>query len=232
MREKNTLRACARCGAPFTKRQISNRNVYCSPACHDRARERWRNCDVCGRRYQPHRDGGERFCGPQCRGVARRHPKPTCERCGTEFDRTHGREQRFCSPRCAVNGRYERQREQGISPRRVVVPCVLCGRSTERFLSDLSRGGNRGRYCSKDCAYAARRGAMPKHFDAYHDGMQPTSIEAEAYAALDALGITYERQVKLGPTRVDALIPASMTVVEVQGDFWHCNPAVYPDGPQ
>jgi len=31
---------------------------------------------------------------------------------------------------------------------------------------------------------------------------------------------------------VDAYIPESKTVIECQGDFWHCNPRMYPNGPK
>jgi very-short-patch-repair endonuclease len=58
-----------------------------------------------------------------------------------------------------------------------------------------------------------------------------TSIEAEVYAALTAAGVKHERQKPLGPWVVDAYVPALGLVIECQGDFWHCNPAVYPDGP-
>lgn len=60
----------------------------------------------------------------------------------------------------------------------------------------------------------------------------PTSIEYETYQALQEMGFDYEPQVQVGRFLVDAFIPSLNTVVECQGDYWHCNPKVYPDGPQ
>lgn len=58
----------------------------------------------------------------------------------------------------------------------------------------------------------------------------PTSIESSLYAALDAMGVVYQAQANVGSYVVDALLTGNV-VVEALGDFWHCNPAVYPDGP-
>lgn len=60
----------------------------------------------------------------------------------------------------------------------------------------------------------------------------PTSIEAETYAALKDLGILFEPQRRIGKFIVDAFIPDRNIVIECQGDYFHCNPRVYPDGPK
>jgi G:T-mismatch repair DNA endonuclease (very short patch repair protein) len=62
--------------------------------------------------------------------------------------------------------------------------------------------------------------------------ISPTSIEVDAYRALDELGIAYKPQHRLGSFVIDALIEDRKIAVEVQGDYWHCNPTKYPNGPQ
>jgi G:T-mismatch repair DNA endonuclease (very short patch repair protein) len=62
--------------------------------------------------------------------------------------------------------------------------------------------------------------------------LKPTSIERAMYDALAELGVTFERQHAIGRWLVDAYLPATRTIVEAQGDFYHCNPAKYPDGPR
>ncbi len=61
--------------------------------------------------------------------------------------------------------------------------------------------------------------------------MKPTSIEVETYDALRDLGIDFLPQHHLGHYVVDAFVPSLGLVIECQGDFFHSNPSVYPEGP-
>lgn len=58
-----------------------------------------------------------------------------------------------------------------------------------------------------------------------------TSIERETYAALSTIGLDFEPQFRIGYKVVDAFIPSLNTIIECLGDYFHCNPDVYPDGP-
>ncbi|HEY7119520.1 MAG TPA: hypothetical protein VH475_23210 [Tepidisphaeraceae bacterium] len=53
----------------------------------------------------------------------------------------------------------------------------------------------------------------------------------ELYETLAAMGIPHEAQRRIGRWIVDAFLPETGTIIEAQGDFYHCNPTVYPDGP-
>jgi G:T-mismatch repair DNA endonuclease (very short patch repair protein) len=57
-------------------------------------------------------------------------------------------------------------------------------------------------------------------------------IETATYAALHGLGIRYGKQQALGHYVLDSFLPEIGIAVEVQGDFWHCNPATSPQGPE
>lgn len=94
--------------------------------------------------------------------------------------------------------------------------CAWCGKEW----SDKSYTVGRKKFCSTGC--------RSSHTVARMATISPTSIEAETYLALDQLGIEYRRQCRVGRFAVDAYIPASRTVVEVMGDYFHANPAVYP----
>lgn len=68
-----------------------------------------------------------------------------------------------------------------------------------------------------------------------------TSIELVVKSVLDELGVSYQEQVKVYTGRRNANnqrhffkadLVIDSTVIEVQGDYWHCNPEVYPNGPQ
>jgi len=41
--------------------------------------------------------------------------------------------------------------------------------------------------------------------------------------------VGYENNVQIGPYNVDFLDKKTNHVIEIYGDYWHCNPAIYPD---
>lgn len=58
----------------------------------------------------------------------------------------------------------------------------------------------------------------------------PTSIEIEGRAILESLCVSFDEQVAInGKFVVDALIPSARLVIQWDGDFWHGNPALYPE---
>ena len=57
-------------------------------------------------------------------------------------------------------------------------------------------------------------------------------IEKEIDSLLKASDIEYQKQVKISDYIVDFFVPIFNLVIEVQGDYWHCNPKVYENGPE
>lgn len=55
---------------------------------------------------------------------------------------------------------------------------------------------------------------------------QKTRIETLVAAMLDRMGVDYRQNVQIGRYNVDFMIGS--TIVECFGDFWHCNPALWP----
>lgn len=61
-----------------------------------------------------------------------------------------------------------------------------------------------------------------------------TSIERKLYECLDELNVTYEKKYKIWITKVhykeyDAYVPSKKLLIEVDGDYWHGNPAIYTE---
>lgn len=54
-----------------------------------------------------------------------------------------------------------------------------------------------------------------------------TYIEREVAAILEDLGIEYQEQVTIRGFIADFVV--GNKVIEVQGDYWHCNPRIYPE---
>ncbi|HLO11136.1 MAG TPA: hypothetical protein VK190_02645 [Pseudoneobacillus sp.] len=57
-----------------------------------------------------------------------------------------------------------------------------------------------------------------------------TQPETEVECILEELKLKYVPEFPYGPYTLDFYIPDKI-VVEVHGDFWHCNPLIYKDGP-
>jgi G:T-mismatch repair DNA endonuclease (very short patch repair protein) len=57
---------------------------------------------------------------------------------------------------------------------------------------------------------------------------QKTRIETLVASMLDRLGVEYRQNVQVGRFNVDFVVDG--TIIECYGDFWHCNPAMWPAG--
>lgn len=143
-----------------------------------------------------------------------------CLRCGRTF-RPTSVERRYCSTECARTTVVELRRERGEWGSPLVMKCQECGAT---ITDSPSRKGRR-KYCSRECASPSRMRTIAKKVGS-------TSIESSVYAALESAGVDFHRQHVIGIWAVDAYIPSLNLVIECQGDYWHCNPKVFPDGPE
>lgn len=226
-----TARTCEACGQLLVRKSDeppSKWNVRrtCGGACKHAliglTRVRYadadvRTCLVCGGSFErpagmpPCQFVRKTTCAPTCRyvlTVSKRAIKTTvisCARCGKEVRLDNNRIRRgqmYCSMACQ-------------KPPRDIHTCAHCG----KVFTAVPSVRHRRRFCSRLCADLGKAPVSAA----------PTKIERETYAALDALHVPFLRQQRLGFWVVDALIPATQTVIEVQGDYWHVNPAIYPE---
>jgi len=63
-----------------------------------------------------------------------------------------------------------------------------------------------------------------------------SGLENKFEFILDKLGVKYEKQKQLvygtfGVRIYDFCIPSKNILIEVDGDYWHCNPSIFQDGP-
>ncbi len=54
-----------------------------------------------------------------------------------------------------------------------------------------------------------------------------TSIEKNIYYSLNSIGCNFKEQVNFSRWRVDFYIESINTIIEVNGDYWHCNPNIF-----
>ena len=107
-----------------------------------------RNCDHCGGEYSRRRESEMgKYCSRDCANSSRRQDVVAkCEQCGAEFSYRAGTKvRRFCSKACTADNLR----------RPVAHSCERCGVTFIRVPTKS------GRYCSKECAYAARRKEDP-----------------------------------------------------------------------
>lgn len=57
-----------------------------------------------------------------------------------------------------------------------------------------------------------------------------TSIEKTVYEFLESMDVKFDRQFQIKNFRFDAIVNDKL-LIEIHGDYWHCNPKLYPDGP-
>lgn len=219
---------CAHCGDKYhvPPSDIRAGSKYCSRKCKGLAKSatrQMRACEVCGTpfRYQPSRS--TRFCSQACMGVAyAKRVEVSCDWCGSSMSiqPNQRRDHNFCNMSCKSQWEHQRRRDEGFYPSKVDAICEECGKQVRIHPYRVGEF----KYCSRVCSGIASMRNIAT--------VSPTTIEAETYQALVTLGIKAIPQRRIGNYLVDAYVPQTRTIIEVQGDYFHCNPDVYPDGPR
>lgn len=61
---------------------------------------------------------------------------------------------------------------------------------------------------------------------------QETSIEQKCKQLLDSLSLEYSEQKQIRYINVDFYLPKYNLAIECNGEYWHCDPVIYPNGPK
>lgn len=226
---------CQVCGKQWLDiPSAQGRKKFCSRECATQGMvtKEERTCVVCAKPYWCRPSRPERMtCSHSCGSILLvkrlriegRITNPevlTCDQCGGSYvvSRYRGKDgkqpAKYCSRRCqnkAARG------AKGPRVERVPYTCQVCG-----FKGLAERWENR-KYCSHRCNGVAQTRRMAEQ--------SPTTIETEVYSVLSEMGIAFEPQCVVDYYLVDAFLLDLGVIVEVQGDYFHCNPSVYPDGP-
>ena len=71
---------------------------------------------------------------------------------------------------------------------------------------------------------------MLREMNAMQQTLSPNNLEKRAYALMDELPIEYKKQVLIAKKFcVDAFIPEHNIIIQIDGDYWHGNPAKFKD---
>lgn len=185
-------------------------------------------CINCGKVVTGHMSAGQKYCSLNC---YRSSPKPgrktgqelSCAVCAEPVYIPAGRlgkDAYFCSADHANEW-------QGRN--KVAYTCKVCG---EAFRWSPSRAiHDNPTYCSLRCRdIDPDRKAMLIAMNAMQQTTNPNKVEIAGYTILDDLGVLYERQHVIGGKFcVDAFVQSHGLVIQWDGDYWHGNPASFPE---
>lgn len=226
----------------------------CSIECSSELKKngKYIKCDNCGKlfyRRQSHIDRQAKkeqnnFCSVECE-MDFKHREcfeiRKCEICGKEFECSKTSSQRFCSIEC--QGAWQSTQLAELNPRykRIEVACKWCG---NKYMAKRSRVVNgTTSFCSKECRQEYYRNILCKDEAqiAIHRECALNNLTNHVYSTinsapqkitdelLDELGLKYQREYRVENFCVDNYLPDQNLMIEVMGDFWHCNPSIYDE---
>lgn len=225
-------RVCVACGDPLSKRpneynyQFLRRKSCGKATC--RAKAGWKHpdqvhrqkygrmarraCLHCGEMFTP-ASGDAKFCSVKCGAIANQILSTVtlrCQECDAEFSRKKSRvtaQTKYCSQKCLSASRRFPER---------TITCVHCGTTF------TTRKTHVRTFCSHRCQRLSRL----KQAKVVH-----SEFEKRVVDYVSELGYEVIRQHKVGRYRIDAFLPELNVALECNGDYFHCNPRLYPDGP-
>jgi very-short-patch-repair endonuclease len=86
------------------------------------------------------------------------------------------------------------------------------------------------KYWSSDVNREKQRYIRKEYLNTYQYNNK-TKLELKFEGLLISVGLEYQSQYVLCGYNFDYYLPTKDVVIEVDGDFWHCNPSKYPYGP-
>lgn len=228
------------------------KKCYCSKECANNAKHTGHMiiCDNCGkmfyrRKYHIDRQNdvnGKQFCSVECESEYK-HKEAieirTCEICGKEYKCKKISTQRFCSREC--QGKWQSTQIGIINPRykHKEVICKWCGEPYMAKNGKVEKGTTS--FCSAFCRQEYYRRILCKeskyveiHRKCALDNLEQkkySTINSEPQRILDSLlienNIKFEREFRTNYYSIDNYLPDHNLMIEVMGDFWHCNPMKY-----
>lgn len=201
----------------------------CSRVCHSERKKQLRT-RICAQCHKPWvtRSGTpkqQRFCSQTCMGTANRTGKTlACKSCKKAIYVTPLRRKKyrafFCSRTCATTWQQRRL---------VLINCRFCKKQFKVSRSTIRLRGAYGvNFCSRACCLADP--VRKKKIISFIEDRRQTALETAGYRMLDEEGVTYLPQhTVLEIWCVDAFVPSKNLVVQFDGNYWHGNPAKFPN---
>lgn len=212
---------CAHCGIEFEKRK--HNQVYCSPACVNRANRARRaqgsaggkryTCVGCGNEFLPRQSGRTKYCS---RGCAFNHkqakPKPVrakaCEVCGALFSIPNGK--KYCGKECRAVAAAAVSMANGYKRRAIV------GRNTAEPITLIEIGERDGWTCGLCHGHVDRCERWPDRGSPSLDHIVPISkggLHVRSNIQLAHLGCNWTKGNRTGEIRKTSRVCAVPSAV-------------------
>ena len=203
-------------------------------------------CDYCGKKIiQPKsqmKKTKNHFCSHECADKFRSESKRKnviCEMCGKTFNIQQSQNQRFCS--CECQNKWQSLQVGKLNPRykRELIKCNWCGNEFEEKQYKINNFDNH--FCSTKCRrewYSQvfsqdeqwKEESRKRILREFRDG-SISKINSKPQLIIDEilndLDISFEREKVNNYYSYDNYLCESGLIIEVQGDYWHCNPLKY-----
>lgn len=205
----------------------------------------WVNCEYCGKlvyktktNYNKHK---HHYCSNECQKKKEHeltYEDRLCEICGKSFHASKKSTQRFCSIEC--QGEWQSTQIGVDNPRftQVKVTCDCCGK--EYYMKKYKLDAFEHKFCSNDCRqkwYSEvfsqdeqwREISRKRAVKILENKQKDTNTKPQQIinSVLDYMNISYINEQGFEYYAVDNYLNDYNLIVEVMGDFWHCNPTKY-----
>lgn len=205
-------------------------------------------CENCGKEvYQTktqYNRGKHHYCSNACQKEFQSrnaHEYRKCEICSKPFYVKKISTQQFCSVHCQNIWQTTRVGELNPKNTKEKIKCEYCGKSY--FVALYKTKNGQHNFCSNEC----RRKWYSEIFSQNDEWKEKsrnrallmlenmklgtdTKPQRIINSILDDLGIEYVNEKLFEFYSVDNFLPKQNLVIEVMGDFWHCNPTKYSSG--
>lgn len=205
----------------------------------------WVNCENCGKLIYKTKTNYNRrkhhYCSNECQ-LAKQHELKyedrVCEVCGNAFHVSKKSTQRFCSIEC--QGKWQSTRTGVLNPRstKVEIKCEYCGKNYYQKLYKTKNGQHN--FCSNECRQAWysevfsqdenwKEESRKRAVRILEDRKLGTDTKPQLIIndVLDEMNISYTNECGFQYYAVDNYLNEYNLIIEVMGDFWHCNPLKY-----
>lgn len=220
------------------------KSITCSHSCANKMKHTGHDvfCDNCGKKFyrrQYHIDKHEhQFCSNECQ-MEYQHKERfeirKCEICNKEFECSKISMQRFCSNQCNSEWQKTRTKENNPKFKSIKMPCTYCGDNI--YVAPYKLDIQENFFCNEKCRQAWYANVFSqtdewrekKRIDAVkilESGViSKTNSKPQQLvdSILDKNKIFYEREKGIKYYCIDNYLDNNL-MIEVQGDYWHCNP--------
>lgn len=202
-------------------------------------------CEVCGKEiYQTktqYNRAQHHFCSNQCQKIFQHnqaYENRKCEICDAIFHISKKSTQRFCSTECQKKWQTTRTGKLNPKTKRIKCCCDNCQTPIEIIPFNYKRF--QYHFCGNECRQkwysqvfsqnpswkeeSRKRAAEMLKKNSYKTNTKPQIIINNL---LDSLKIPYRNEETFVYYSIDNFLYSYDLIIEVMGDFWHCNPTKY-----